>query len=254
MFFPEFPSNVPCLAQIFGQHTKVGAARSPLFVCKGAYMAGSWRDILERASAAPPMDRGRVRPDPVLHRSVSQGPRRRPPVHPHSAAEARALLERELAAFSQRPADVRPAPAPARPAEHRPATARRGPAARQGREPYTQEEVPYNSLMAALSTATPAMLTEAEKSAPAERTPSARLPKRLPWRSLLAISLLALSAAAYALLSRGGTDPGTSQPGQAPSLTNSNGVWVDVPLPSRRPWARRGQQSSGRSGRDSAAN
>jgi hypothetical protein len=97
------------------------------------------------------------------------------------------------------------------------------------------------------------MLTEAEKSAPAERTPSARLPKRLPWRSLLAISLLAMSAAAYALLSRGGKDPGTSETGQAP-VTNSNGVWVDAPLPSRRPSALRGQQSSGRSGPGSAAN
>ncbi len=197
------------------------------------------------------MDRGRVRPDPVLHR-----PQQRPPVHPYSAAEARGLLERELAALSERPADARPAPAPARPAEHWPATAGRGPAARQGRDPYTQEEVPYNSLMAALSRATPAMLTEAEKSAPAERTPSARSPKRLPWRSLLAISLLATAAglSAYALLSRGGKDAGTSQTGQATPVTNSDGVWLDVPLPSRRPSALRGQQSSGRSGPGSAAN
>jgi len=217
-------------------------------------MAGSWRDILESATAAPPMDRGRVRPDPVLRRPVSQGSQQRPPVHPYSVAEARGLLERELAAFSERPADVRPAPAPARPAEHCPATAGRGPAARQGRDPYTQEEVPYNSLMAALSKATPAMLMEAEKSAPAERTPSARSPKRLPWRSLLAISLLATSAAAYALLSRVGRDAGTRQIGQAPYVANSNGVWVDVPLPSRRPSALRGQQSSGRSRPGSAAN
>jgi hypothetical protein len=217
-------------------------------------MAGSWRDILESATATPPMDRGRVRPGSVLHRLASQGSQQRPPVHPYSAAEARDLLERELAALSERPADVRQAPASARPEEHWPATAGRGPTAGQGRDPYTQEGV--NSLMAALSKATPAMLTEAEKSVLAERTPAARSPKRLLWRSLLAISLLVIASglSAYALLRRGGMTAGTSQTGQAQSVANSNAVWMDVPLPSRRPSALRGQQSSGRSGPGSAAN
>lgn len=219
-------------------------------------MAGSWRDILESATPTPPMDRGRVRPGPVLHRLASQGSQQRPPVHRYSAAEARDLLERELAALSERPADVREAPASARPEEHRPAIADRGPTAGQGRYPHTQEEVPYHSLMAALSKATPAMLTEAEKSVLAERTPAARSPKRLLWRSRLAISLLAIASglSAYALLSCGGMTAGTSQTGQAQSLANSNGVWMAVPLPSRRPSTLRGQQNSGRSGPGSAAN
>jgi hypothetical protein len=232
----------------------ISADRSPFLVCKGAYMAGSWRDILESATADLPVDRGRVRPDPVLHRPVSRSPEQRPPANSYSAAQARSLLERELAAFTEMPADVRLASAPARPAEHWPTITRRGPAARQGRDPCTQEAVPYNSLMAALSTATPAMLRDVEKSAPAKRTPPARSPKRLLRRSLFAISLLAMGAAAYTLLSRGGKDLGTSQTGRAPSVTNSNNVWVDVPLPSRRPSALRGQQSSGRSGPGGAAN
>ncbi len=223
-------------------------------------MSGSWRDILESATANPAIDRDRVRPRPVQQRPASQGLQRRPPVHPYSAAEARGLLERELAAFSAGPLDHRPAPPLVRPAEDRPA-AGRGPAARQQRVPCTQERVPYTSLMAALSSATPAMLTEAEKSAPPVRTrpirtPTIRSPKRLPWRSLLTISALAMTAglSAYVLLNRGGTDAGTSQTGQIPSAANSSGVWVNIPLPSRRPSALRGGQSPGRSGPGSAAN
>ncbi len=222
---------------------------------KDAFMSGSWRDILESATANPAIDRDRVRPRPVQQRPASQGLQRRPPVHPYSAAEARGLLERELAAFSAGPLDHRPAPPLVRPAEDRPA-AGRGPAARQQRVPCTQERVPYTSLMAALSSATPAMLTEAEKSAPPVRTRSLRSPKRLPWRSVLAISLLAMTVglSAYALLSRGGKDAGTSQTGQIPSAANSDGVWVNIPLPSRRPSALRGGQSPGRGRPGSAAN
>ncbi len=82
-------------------------------------MAGSWRDILDGANASPPMDRGGVRPGPVLHRPVSPAPQQRPHGHPYSAAEARGLLERELAAVSGRLVGAGPAPAPARPVEHR---------------------------------------------------------------------------------------------------------------------------------------
>ena len=86
-------------------------------------MAGSWRDILDGANASPPMDRGGVRPGPVLHRPVSQAPQQRPHGHPYSAAEARGLLERELAAVSGRPLGDGPAPALGRPVEHRLAAA-----------------------------------------------------------------------------------------------------------------------------------
>ena len=86
-------------------------------------MAGSWRDILDGANASPPMDRGGVRPGPVLHRPVSPAPQQRPHGHPYSAAEARGLLERELAAVSGRPVGDGPAPAPGRPMEHRLAAA-----------------------------------------------------------------------------------------------------------------------------------
>ena len=86
-------------------------------------MAGSWRDILDGANASPPMDRGGMRPGPVLHRPVSQAPQQRPQGHPYSAAEARGLLERELAAVSGRPLGDGPAPASGRRVEHRPPAA-----------------------------------------------------------------------------------------------------------------------------------
>ena len=269
-------------------------------------MAGSWRHILESATANPVIDRGGARPGQPQHRAPVPGPRQHPHAQYHSAAQARSLLERELAAFSDRlaedgrapapagPMDVRPpappgvpagyrpaspsgqpsgyspapppvqqpgyspaphpvqrpgyrpAPPPVQPSEYRLLGAGREPAAVQERAPLSQEEVPYQSLMDALSRATPAMLTEAEKNAPAERLPATRKaqaasPGRLPWRAITGVSALVLTAglSAYAVLGHREKDPGagtsTSQAAQMPAAAKPDGVWVNIPLPSRRP-------------------
>ena len=280
-------------------------------------MAGSWRRILESATANPAIDRGGARPGQPQHRAPVPGPRQHPPAQYDSAAQARSLLERELSAFSDRltedgrapapagPMDVRPpappgvpagyrpappsgqppvyspappvqqrvyspapppvqqrgyspapppvqqpgyrpAPPPVQPSEYRLLGAGRESAAGQERTPLSQEEVPYQSLMDALGRATPAMLTEAEKNAPAERLPAVRkaqaASRRKPgWRSTAGISALVLTAgvSAYAVLGHRGKDPGagtsTSQAVQMPAAAKPDGVWVNIPLPSRRP-------------------
>ena len=111
--------------------------------------------------------------------------------------------------------------------------------------------------MDALSRATPAMLTEGEKSAPAERPAAKRKAqaasrRKLGWRSSVAISALVLTAgvSVYALLGHGGLRrlgkiAGMSQTGQTPSAILSNGAWVNVPLPRRRPAALRAEQGPG---------
>lgn len=281
-------------------------------------MAGSWRHILESATANPAIDRGGARPGEPEHRAPVPVPRQPPPAQYDSAAQARSLLERELAAFSgrlaeegrtpasARPMDVRPpappgvpagyrpsppsgppagysparplvqqpgpaphpvqqpgyrpapppvqqpgyrpAPPPVQPSEYRLLGAGREPAAAQERAPLSQEEVPYQSLMDALSKASPAMLTEAEKHAPAERLPAIRKVqaasrRKLGWRSAAGISALVLTAgvSAYAVLSHSGKDAGagagtgTSQAVQMPAAAKPDVVWVNIPLPSRRP-------------------
>ncbi len=137
-----------------------------------------------------------------------------------------------------------PAPPSMPPAGYRP-PAGREPAPPPERAPRPQEGVPYTSLMDALSRATPSMLTEAEKSAPAVylpaiRTAPARPQRRLPWRSVLAVSALVLTAglSAYALLSHRGKHTGTSQTaqthaGQTQGSSKWDGVWVIIPLPAR---------------------
>ena len=281
-------------------------------------MAGSWRHILESATANPAIDRGGARPGQPQHRAPVPGPQQRPPAQYHSAVQARSVLEHELAAFSgrlaedgpapapgpapARPMDVRPPAPPGVPAGYRPAPpsgqpagyspaprhvqqpgyrpapppvqpsgyrlpgAGREPAAAQERAPLSQEEVPYQSLMDALSRATPTMLTEAEINAPAERLPAARKAQRASrrkpgWRSSVAISALVLTAgvSAYALLGHGGLSrlgkiAGMSQTGQTPSAILSNGAWVNVPLPRRRPAALRAEQGPGHGEPASAAN
>ena len=157
----------------------------------------------------------------------------------------------------------RPAPPPVQPSGYRPQASGREPPAAQERAPLSQQEVPYQSLMDALSRATPAMLTEAEKRAPAERLPAIRKAQaasrrkpgwrsRLGWRSTVAISALVLTAgvSGYALLGHGGLSrlgkiAGMSQTGQTPSAIFSNGAWVNVPLPKRRPAVLRAEQGPG---------
>ena len=87
-------------------------------------MAGSWRHILESATANPAIDRGGARPAQPQHRAPVPAHQQRPPEQYHSAVQARSLLEHELAAFSGRLAEDGPAPAPgpapARPMDVRP--------------------------------------------------------------------------------------------------------------------------------------
>ena len=175
------------------------------------------------------------------------------------------------AAYSPAPPPVqqpgyRPAPSPVQPSGYRLPGAGREPPAAQERAPLSQEEVPYQSLMDALSRATPTMLTEAEKNAPAERLPAIRKTqaasrRKLGWRSTVAISALVLTAglSAYALLGHGGLSrlgkiAGMNQTGQTPSAILSNGAWVNVPLPKRRPAALRAEQGPGHGEPASAAN
>jgi hypothetical protein len=196
----------------------------------------------------------------------------RPPAPPGMPAQYRpASPSGQPAAYSPAPPPVqqrgyRPAPPPVQPSGHRLPGAIREPAAAPERAPLSQEEVPYQSLMDALSRATPAMLTEAEKRAPAERLPAKRKVqaasrRKLGWRSGVAISALVLTAgvSAFALLDHGGLSrlgkiAGMSQTGQTPSAILSNGAWVNVPLPKRRPAALRAEQGAGHGEPASAAN
>ncbi len=268
-------------------------------------MAGSRRDM-EGGPPVPPRDRGRPRQGPVLHRPISQAPQPHPPARVFRA-EARGLLERELAALSLRPLDASlplpcrwiagrppllPAPwitglrlpgrricGPAPPCEWNPGylpplrgprnaglplLRARGNVARAGRRrqaagpewaaPHTEDRVPYTSLMAALSTATPAVLAETVKPAPQERARPARKRKRLPWRSAVTILALAATAAlpVYTLWN-GGRGPAQAR------LAIPN-LWLlprafcrTFPLPSRRPAALGGQHSPGRNAPASSA-
>lgn len=196
----------------------------------------------------------------------------RPPAPPGVPTGYRpAPLSGQPAAYSSAPpplrqSEYRPAPPPVQPSGYRLPGAVREPAAAQERAPLSQEEVPYQSLMDALSRATPDMLTEAEKHAPAERLPAKRNAQaasrgKLGWRSGVAISALVLTAgvSAFALLGHGGLSrlgkiAGMSQTGQTPSAILSNGAWVNVPLPKRRPAALRAEQGPGHGEPASAAN
>jgi hypothetical protein len=235
-------------------------------------MTGSWRDILENASASLSIGLNRGRPSQVQYPPSTQGMRRRSPKPSYSSAEARDLLERELEAISARPLHDRPAfadgrqavnprarplgnlPAPlhheqtvqtvdqrAGPLEDRPASA-------DSRQVAKQRTVPRTSLMAALNAATPAAL---EKS-----TPSIILPKRLPRRGFLVISVSAaiVGLSALALLNRGGRGAGASLNRQAAPVPVSAGALVSIPLPSRRPSNLRGEQSRARGSSGNAGN
>jgi hypothetical protein len=215
-------------------------------------MADSWRDILENAAASLSIDLNRARPGQVQFRPSIQGMRRRSPVRSYSSAEARDLLERELEAISARPIDDRPASVvdSRRAVKQRARTIDDRPASVDSTQAVKQRNVPRTSLMAAINAATPA--------APAvsERSTAQILPKRLPWRSFLAISLSAtiIGLSAHALLNRGGRDVDTSVTRHATPTTVLDGVLVSVPLPSRRPSNLRGEQSRDRSSSSSAGN
>ncbi len=244
-------------------------------------MAGSWRSILDGVSLSPPGDQRPMHPGQTQHRPAGPGPgpQRRPPAQYHAAARARGELERELAAFSGRIAENGQAPAPGRPVDYRqaPPPAHPGgnrPAAPGGMQParpesgrQTEEGVPYNSLMAALSRAAPEVLPEPERHLPAVYRPPAKLRKtlpKLPWRTLVGVSLAvaAVGLSGYVYLHRagkGGAAVQASAPrvsarhvsasntsanltGQKSDLVGLGGDMMYIPLPQHRPPALSAQE------------
>jgi hypothetical protein len=243
-------------------------------------MAGSWRSILEGVPLNPPDDQHPAHPGKAQQRPAGPGPQRRPPAQYHAATRARGELERELAAFSGRIAEngPPPAPAPGQPAGYRQAPpgpaypAENRPPAPVGMQPAgpewgrrTEEGVPYNSLMAALSRATPELLPEPEKHLPAVYRQPAKSRKRrskLPWRTFVSVSVAvaAVSLSGYVYLQRGGqggaevqaSAPRASAPnasitqasaslasegqdGSKSDLVGLGGNMMYIPLPERRP-------------------
>ena len=235
-------------------------------------MAGSWRSILEGVTLNPQGDQRPMHPGQAPHHPAGPGPQRRPPAQYNAATRARGELERELAAFSGkiaedrrgpapgRPVDYRQAPPPGHPGGNRPAAydGRQGGGPERGRQ--TGEGVPYNSLMAALSRAEPALLPEPEKHLPAVYRPPAKSRKKfpkLPWRTFvgagLAVATVGLSG--YVYLHRAGkggaavhaSAPYAGAPHASVSQTSANptgpksdlvglgGDMMYIPLPSRRP-------------------
>jgi hypothetical protein len=203
-------------------------------------MAESWRDILGRVPVNPSIDPSRAH---QLH--YRPGGQEMPPRSAaRSYSSARDLLERELEAISainERPAAVDGRHAVnqrAQPVNHRPAT-------EDNRQAVKQSKVPHNSLMAALEAVT---ADRPDPAVPGDATPPIIPPKRLPWRNFLLISLLStiMGIATHALLNRAGGEAGTSVSREAAPARVLDGVWVNVPLPSRRPSNLRGAQNGDR--------
>jgi hypothetical protein len=223
-------------------------------------MAESWRDILGRVPVNPSIDQSRAH---QLH--YRPGGQEMPPRSAaRSYSSARDLLERELEAISainERPAAVDGRHAVnqrAQPVNHRPATednrqavkqraqpVNHRPATEDNRQAVKQSKVPHNSLMAALEAVT---ADRPDPAVPGDATPPIIPPKRLPWRNFLLISLLStiMGIATHALLNRAGGEAGTSVSREAAPARVLDGVWVNVPLPSRRPSNLRGAQNGDR--------
>ncbi len=236
-------------------HRPVGQAPQPHPPAR-ALSGEEARGLLERELAALSMRPADMQPAPgpamPMERRQPPAPPgpmdyRPAPSPPAAAQPARAMpVQHRPPAAPPRPAEHWPAPPP-RPGEHWPAAGRRRQAAGPEWAAHTEDRVPYTSLMAALSTATPAVLAETVKPAPQERARPARKRKRLPWRSAVTILALAATAAlpVYTLWN-GGKGAGAGQAGHPQSVAPSEGVLSDVPLPSRRPAALGGQHSPGR--------
>jgi hypothetical protein len=217
-------------------------------------MDESWPDILESAAANLSHDLNRGRPRRIQYPASAPQPQSRSPARHNSGAEARMLLERELAAISARPIYDKPAPLPQ--PQHEARSQWRAISGQRNSPPLPdhvddrqvsqQKPVRAGSLMAALGAATPTPLasellaSELEESTTEQTVEGATrqtlLPKWLPPRRAIAISVVAAIAglAVCALLSRGGAGVNTSPAGEAAPAANFSGILVDIPLPTRR--------------------
>jgi hypothetical protein len=169
-----------------------------------------------------------------VHQIRPRGPKPR-----YSGAEARFMVERELAALSghqeserpsppprrQREPDVRPSPLPGPPPQVIPALA--------FKENSKEKPIRSGSLMAALSTITPAALLEPEETRP-QHIPSAK--RLMPSLRLAAISfaMVMVGLTGYAFLTLSGKEAPRSPPKIAASAAGFEGLPADIPLPTRR--------------------
>lgn len=193
------------------------------------------------------------RPPAPAQPAAPAGHRQGPPPAPGRVPSANALAQflgspPPPAAHAPRPGqpEYRSATPPPPPARHELALAAGDP----GRVPLTEEKVPYHSLMDALSSATPDILTDAEKNA-GLREPwlpghwkKPRNLRLLVRAAAVALFVLGLGLGASVFLGRSlqKTPPVPSQPGQAAAEAPPKEVWAEIPLPSRRP-AGIGQES-----------
>ncbi len=230
----------PRSARIMCRLYRYGVAR---YSCEGAFMAGSWREILESAGVDEVDAKGSVRPGEAHRDAESQGGEPPSPVQLHPTAGPRGFDEPELSAFLTRLASP-PDAGPAALAEDGPASARR-------KQARGREGAPGNSLVVAVGAAKAPAPVEAAKSAPPAGTPPPVARERRPWRGRLATSLLAATAglSAYALSIPGGNKPDTSQ---SPSLVEASRVRVETPAVSHRARALRGRHKRTAAGREGA--
>ena len=207
-------------------------------------MDESWPDILEGASPNLPIDPNRRRLRRIQYPASSQQTLPRGSVRRHSGAEARALLERELAAISAHPEDDRPASRsnPQREARGQwRASSRHNsptplPAHVNDRPASKQKPVRPGSLMAALRAATPTAFALEERPAPERPAPQSTSAKWLPSRRFIVISIAVtiVGFAAHALLNRGQGDANIRATRDATPAANFRGVPAEIPLPTRR--------------------
>ncbi|SRR5579883_1207392 len=217
-------------------------------------MAESWRDTLDEADAALSVDQISAQLSRIKSNARSApSPRMRPrlPLRSHSGAEARKLLERELAAVSVPPVPVQETAEPASQRPWRAPIENRQPAPlppRLDAPPSGRPQKRHASLMAALAQAIPD-LPAVEEGAVAEEAPvpHPKSPKRRrPWRHALVISISATVIAVLAARSFVSRNEigGVAEPRGRPAAVEqamptpvklTENSRLNVPLPSRRP-------------------
>jgi hypothetical protein len=246
------PSRIPIFTE-----RKILFSEFEWVACQDLYMSKPWRDTLEEAEAALSLDQISAQ----LIRIRSNTRSARPPrVRPRSAArsysnaEARALLEQELAAIFPPAVPIREALVPANPHqrfatfEHR----ELAPPPPASDEPTLERpQRRHASLMAAIDAAVPDFPAVEESSAakaavplPAvekgsvaagEPVPHQRPSKRPAWRRFLPVSAAAMIAGLAAYTPVNVVRTGANLTSQAPTAIDPRGVLVKVPLPVRRP-------------------
>jgi len=187
--------------------------------------------------------------DKPRHRGYSPNTHHiQPPVRRqrHSGAEARNLLERELAALSVSPEQERAVPLPH--PSHKPHPQRRsspvleylpGPPSKVvPRRDFAEKPIRQRSLMAALSAARPSAsdLADFDEDAIEESPagPATLSRRRLPHALVAAFGLAFIGLAGHAIFNRGGGDAKTTPPEMPATAIVSSGFPEIVPLPVRR--------------------